>query len=242
MFSFLKKLLRQIRFPGFSDHSWADDPELSWMIPPVDQRDAEAWDHFWTKHMEHGFGPPLHDMFCNDRELISVMNDRGMKSVLCAGSGISQEPRALAEAGFRVAALDISPKAAEIARSYEFTAEVLEFFCGAGSQRPGGSVEFIVGDFLNPALCPGPYDLIIERRTAQNYLENDRVLVLEALANRLSPEGVFLSHCHDNQGGPGRRARHFTESWFEENGWQIRRGEIGKAPSGRFALLETSTG
>jgi len=49
--------------------------------------------------------------------LIKVMNDEGIKRILCAGNGISQEPKALAAAGMDVVALDISPQATEIAKS-----------------------------------------------------------------------------------------------------------------------------
>jgi len=52
------------------------------------------------------------DMFCDDSVLVRVMNDEGIKRVLCAGNGISQEPKALAAAGMNVVAMDISPQAA----------------------------------------------------------------------------------------------------------------------------------
>lgn len=47
-------------------------------------------------------------MFCDDSLLIEVMRNHGMKSILCAGNGISQEPKALAAAGMEAVALDIS--------------------------------------------------------------------------------------------------------------------------------------
>ncbi|MBI1786999.1 MAG: hypothetical protein HYR60_05520 [Acidobacteria bacterium] len=43
-------------------------------------------------------------------------DQRRHEKVLCAGSGISQEPKALAEAGFEVVALDLSPEALELRR------------------------------------------------------------------------------------------------------------------------------
>jgi hypothetical protein len=50
-----------------------------------------------------------------------------MRRILCAGSGISQERRAIAEAGFDVVALDISPQAIAVAghSSYLWTASVI---------------------------------------------------------------------------------------------------------------------
>jgi hypothetical protein len=224
------------------EHPVDDDPELSWLIPPADPLDAGAWDHYWTKHLEHGIGPQLFDMFCDDRQLVTVMRNKGMSSVLCAGSGISQEPRALAEAGFRVVALDLSPKAMEIARSLEFPAHAFESYCDVGSRRPEGTVEFVVGDLLDPNRCPGPFDVIIERRTAQLFLAEGLEGILSAMANRLSKTGIFLSHSHDGGWKPPGSPRHFTKSWFKENGWHVCTGSLDQVPSGRVAWLYTTTG
>jgi 2-polyprenyl-3-methyl-5-hydroxy-6-metoxy-1,4-benzoquinol methylase len=70
-------------------------------------------------------------MFCDERALIAAMSENGMKSILCAGNGISMEPRALATAGFDVVALDISPRALDIARSFPPSSQPLSRFdCG----------------------------------------------------------------------------------------------------------------
>ena len=102
------KLLKQLSKRGDKSSNpvprFDDDPELSWLYPPEDPRDITAWDRYWFEHVRHWIGPALFDMFCDDRDLVKVMNAEGMKTVLCAGCGISQEPRGLAEAGcgFRV--------------------------------------------------------------------------------------------------------------------------------------------
>jgi SAM-dependent methyltransferase len=219
-----------------------DDRDLSWLDPPKDRLDVTGWDRYWLEHVRHGLGPPLFDMFCDDRGLVAVMNDQGMTSVLCAGSGISQEPKALAEAGFKVVALDLSPQAIEIARGFQFPAKGFEFFCEPGSRRPGGRVDFVVGTFLDSTVCPGPFDVIIERRTAQLFFGRDIGSVLGTLAQRLGQDGIFLSHCHDAAWKPPASPRHFTESWFRENGWTIWSRGPGRKPPGRVAWLSTSTG
>jgi SAM-dependent methyltransferase len=220
----------------------SSDPELSWLYPPMDPQDVAAWDRYWTEQVRHGLGPPLFDMFCDDRKLVKVMNNIGMKSVLCAGSGISQEPRALAEAGFEVVALDFSPQAVKIAREFEFPAEGFECFCEPGLRRPGGHVDYVVGDIQDSAVCPGPFDVIIERRTAQIFLNRDIGAVLGALAKRLGQDGILLSHCHDGAWKPPAEPRHFSKSWFRENGWTIWNGSPVRKPPGRVAWLFTSTG
>jgi len=220
----------------------ADDTDLAWLSPPTDPFDVSAWDRYWTEQVRHGLGPPLFDMFCDDRELVEVMNTEGMKSVLCAGSGISQEPRALEQAGFEVVALDISPQAIEIARGFEFPTEGFEFFCEPEMRRPGGHVEFVTGDILDSAVCPGPFDVIIERRTAQLYFNRDIGVVLGGLAKRLGQDGILLSHCHDGGWKPPAEPRHFTKPWFQQNRWTIWDGGPGGKPLGRVAWLFTSTG
>jgi hypothetical protein len=63
--------------------------------------------------MRHDVAGFVH-MFCEDWELVGAMRANGMKTVLCVGNGISQEPRALAWAGFDVTALDLSPLATSV--------------------------------------------------------------------------------------------------------------------------------
>jgi SAM-dependent methyltransferase len=108
-------------------------------------------------------------MFFHDQDLVKVMKSERMSTILCAGNGISQEPRALAHAGFQVVALDLSPRAIEIAREFEFESEYFELLCGAENRKPGGNVEFVVGDILDASAFLGPFDVIIERCTAQLY-------------------------------------------------------------------------
>jgi hypothetical protein len=216
------------------------DEEFAWLNPPADPLDVAAWDRYWTEHIKHGIGPPFFDMFCNDQNLIEAMNANGMKTVLCAGNGISQEPRALAQAGFRVMALDKSPKAVEIARNFEFPEQALAHFCDPGLRRTGGQVEFVIGDLLNSASYPGPFDVIIERRTVQLF-ENVET-ALNALISRLGQDGILLSHCHDGGWRPPAKPRHYTRSWLERNGWTIWNGGPGRKPPGRVAWIEMSTG
>lgn len=218
------------------------DDDLSWLYPPASPADVADWDRYWIEQVKHGLGPAIFDMFSDDRNLVEVMNIEGMKSILCAGNGISQEPRALAQAGFEVVALDISPQAAELAQRFDFPKERCDFFCDPNTQRPGGNVDFVVGSILDPTVCPGPFDVIIERLTAQTFLRDNMGAVLTALAARMGRNGIFLSHSHDGGWSPPAEPRHFTEAWFRENQWVIWNGSPGRKPPGRVAWLVTSTG
>jgi hypothetical protein len=138
MFFKLKQLLDRVRRSANLRSHFFDDPELEWLNPPSDPLDVAAWDRYWNEQVSHGLGPPLSDMFCDDRRLLEVMDSRGMRSVICAGSGISQEPAALSAAGLEVVAMDFSAQAIEIAKSFELPSEGFEFYCDPASRKQGG--------------------------------------------------------------------------------------------------------
>ncbi len=72
-----------------------DEDDYSWLEPPITLVHPEPWDEFWYEHLSHGVGDFVH-LFCDDGELVDTMRAHGLKTVLCVGNGISQEPRALA--------------------------------------------------------------------------------------------------------------------------------------------------
>ncbi|MHC4766194.1 MAG: class I SAM-dependent methyltransferase [Planctomycetota bacterium] len=164
-----------------------------------------------------------------------------MRRVLCAGNGLSQEPKALAQAGFDVVALDLSPLAVELAREVEFRTEVFANYCEPEMRRPGGHVDFVVGDILDPAVCPGPFDVVIERRTAQIFAP-DVGAILQALADRVGRDGILFSHCHAGASKRPAKPRHCSRPWFQQHRWTTWSGDPGHKPAGRVAWLFTSTG
>ena len=207
----------------------------------MEAKDAEFWDRWWRDRLskEHGssafpsFESPigrdprsLFHLVNGDDLLATVMSEHGLRTILCAGNGVSQEPRALAAAGFDVTALDISPVAVSHAEAYDADLGSLGQFCTEELHRPGGRVEFVVGDLLDLTVCPGPFDVIIERRTVQWFVEHERCAALSALAGRLNEVGIFVSQCLDDAfppelGWSQHRSGffHASESWFRENGW-----------------------
>jgi 2-polyprenyl-3-methyl-5-hydroxy-6-metoxy-1,4-benzoquinol methylase len=212
------------------------------LSPPKDLRDGSAWDEYWKHQLNSGFAW-LSDMMFSNEDLVAQKRERGHKTVLLAGNGVSIEPRAMAHAGFQVTVMDLSPLAIKVAQEIEPPTEPLEQMVGKGAARSGGSAEFVVGDVFDSAVCPGPYDVIIERRTAQGYVEGDLDGFMSALVARLSPNGLFVSHCHDGSWNPKRERRHWTEPWFKANGWPTVNGASGHVPrTGRTAWLVISTG
>ncbi len=106
---------------------------------------------------------------------------------------------ALAEAGFDVTALDVSPTASRVAQAYRLTDSGFYSFCGSVARQEGRPVQFEVGDILDSDVCPGPFDVIIERRAVQVLPEEVRETALDALAKRLGRVGILLSLCHGDQ-------------------------------------------
>ncbi len=219
--------------------------------------DAKFWDVWWNDRISQGrvrgflfpmveaplvkYDGNYRDVVNRDDLLIAIMAKYGLRRVLCAGSGLSQEPRALAEAGFDVTALDLSPRALGVARAFEFGPDDMGWFCDLGARRTGGQLDFVVGSLLDRGVCPGPFDVIIERRTVQTFAEQQRSTALQALTGRLGDQGILLSHCNDICYFTSKRAFHASESWFRGNHWTIWNGAPSSNFSGRVAWLVRST-
>jgi len=201
----------------------------------------------------------------------------GLRTVLCAGNGVSLEAHALSYAGFQVIAADLSAWATEFNRRRRpkpavlrsllrrpvffrsiFRRSIRETCLRLGwlaknvaksvlpVRRSGGQVEFLAGDLLDAKFCRGPFDVIIERRTAQLFCGNEGNEMLEMLATRLKPTGIFVSHCHMGWWKHGTPRDHLLESWFRQHGFIVSRGwkdvAGGQQNTAPIALLSLSTG
>jgi len=232
----LRDLLRRKSPPPAARPDPYGDPDLDPLMPPSDPCDVSGWDRYWDAHVREGFGPGFYDMAIDDRALVAVVKAEGLRRVLCAGNGLSLEPWYFAVGGCQVTALDLSPRAAEILQIVELPPEWRE-----QAEQRGGRIDYVVGDLRDPAVCPGPFDVIIERRTAQVYAEHGLDGALAALAARLDENGIFVSHCHDGCWRPPAEPRHYTREWFVRNRWTLWDG-AGEKPAGRVAWLHLSTG
>ena len=103
-----------------------------------------------------------------------------------------------------------------------------------------GELQFVVGDLRDAECCPGPYDVVIDRKTLQLYPEAERPIANQAVASRLGSPGIFFSQAHDGAWKPPQRRIHALESWFRAEGWPIWQGD---GPlKGRVAWLLMTTG
>src|SRR5688500_15384770 len=148
-------MLELFRLLGGSD-SDENSQDVAPKRPRRSMVDPAAWDQFWHDELTRGTATFV-DMFCSEGRLIDAMRANRLKTVLCVGNGISQEPRALARAGFDVTALDLSPFATRMAAEVGASDELLAHLLDGRSPRRKGRVQFVTGDLGDSALCPGPY-------------------------------------------------------------------------------------
>jgi hypothetical protein len=217
------------------------DVNIEDLQPPSDLHSSEPWDTYWRLHHQTGL-LGFSEMFVDDRELVRVMEARGFRSVLCVGSGLALEPHALAAAGLRVTMLDISRTAVAAMRAAALEPGMFSRILDASQLQPGGTLECVAGDLTDTTVCPGPYDVVIERRTLQLFPEAERGAALAAVAARMNPNGILFTHAHDGRGGPGRPRTHFVEPFFEQCGFTRHSVESSKSATGRTAITFLSTG
>lgn len=198
--------------------------------------DPAAWDQYWRDEFARGTAG-LADMFFDDGRLIDAMRASKLNTVLCVGNGISQEPRALARAGFDVTALDLSPLAVKVASEYKPSKHHLDHLLQGRSARRKGRMRFVTGNLRDAAICPGPYDVVIERRTLQLYSDEEFPAAMRAVTDRLASPGILFSHSH--RGGSGRH-RFPIADWLRSEGWPLIRLDTPLA--GRTAWLYSTSG
>jgi hypothetical protein len=213
--------------------------DFSWFFPPKTLSDPLAWDKYWYEHISHHYDCYV-DMMLDDGDLVDAMRRNGLKKILCIGSGISQEPRALAWAGFDVTVLDLSPFALRVSSEVDPPESYLAQLVGNREAGADGSLKFVAGDLSDSSYCPGPYDVIIDRRTLQLWPDDELPMALQTVVDRLAPRGLFFSHCHDGSASLREGPTHALGSWFKREGWEFWYGE--GSLTNRAAWLTVSTG
>jgi SAM-dependent methyltransferase len=209
--------------------------------PPRPRRsmtDSATWDEFWTDQMTSGVAGFV-DLFCRDGRLIDAMRANRFKTILCVGSGISQEPKALGLAGFDVTVLDISPLAIKVAQEWDVPDEILHKLIEGRQAGRRRRIRFVTGDLLDASLCPGPFDVVLERKTLQLYSDEDRPAAMRALAARLATPGIFFSHSHRNFASSVSREDD-PSAWFHAEQWPL--WQSAKPIQTRVAWLSSSSG
>jgi len=231
--------------------AWRAAFEAGLLNVPQDVRDPRAWDNFWRNQIEFGGDQGLADMMASDATLPELLTRRGSQTILCAGNGLSDEALSLALLGFQVTALDISAVPAQVFafmfRSPDHPVHRIPGFrigndntvtvaCDgpidpelcppmhrSADQAPkgGGALAFVTGDLIDPDVCPGPFDVVIERRTVQLFPQHEHTTALHRLSERLAERGVFVSQEHQGGWRPGEPRTHHAEAWLKSRGFVL---------------------
>jgi len=130
-------------------------------------RDSAYWDRWWRERLGDDdakvfadflpgpllkYGNRIFDLNSDDL-LVSMMAEYGLKSVLCAGNGISPGPWTLAAQGADVTVLDISAVATTFAEAIHIPSGGRGLVDSPQWLGPGGRVQFVVGDLLDVTVC-----------------------------------------------------------------------------------------
>lgn len=205
---------------------WLEARDAGRLDAPQDMHDRAAWDTYWDNQLSVGtIQQGFSDRMSSNERLPGLLASRGARTILCAGNGLSTEPISLALMGFEVTALDISAVPAQAFANalqdpghafrqipgFDLHDGILRF-TGTGPIDPGqcpdihrsddypprrgGSLQFTTGDLTDPTICPGPYDVVIQRRTLQLFPKEEQFMALERLVGRLGTPGTLVTHRH----------------------------------------------
>jgi len=212
-------------------------------------------------------------MMASSPRLPRLLARHGARTVLCAGNGLSAEALSLACFGFDVTALDLSsvparhigPKVRDpdhpvhrIHRLHISDDDVITIG-GDGRVDPalcrmhrgddavpqgGGTLALVTGDLTNPAISPGPFHVVIERRTVQLFPPEEQPSALDRLTARLGTKGLIVSQEHHGGWKPGQPRIHFAEKALRNQGFvlpgDVTDDERDAAP--RLAVLMFTSG
>lgn len=253
--------------------AWLAAMESGKLAIPHDVHDAQAWDRYWSAQIEVGgmIEQGFSDMMSSDAQFIPELAQRGVRTILCAGNGLSTEPLVLALHGFKVTTLDLStiPRAfvaaiianpghlfhgvpgftvrGDAAFSFESDCPIDPGVCPQMHRTEGhpptggGSLAAVTGDLTNTDICPGPFDAVIERRTVQLFNGDERPAALGRLVARLGPRGMFVSQQHVGCWKPQEPREHFGNHWLRKQGF-VARGSPEADSAARVAWLVFTTG
>lgn len=246
--------------------AWFDALRAGELNVPDNVHDKAGWDTYWRNQMKYGaLQQGFDDMMSSDPSLVELLDRRGVRTVLCAGIGLSGEALSLALHGFDVTALDISELPFALVHrnlssgplhllpGFEINDDVFvmpeltdQAQCPPIHRSPsrptraGGSLRLAIGDIVDPVVCPGPFDAIIERRAIQLFPDAEREPALERLAARLAPRALFLSHEHNGRARPDDTRGHYATAWIRANGFVV--DATSDPAADRLAQLRYSTG
>ncbi len=254
--------------------AWVDALESGQLDCPNDPSDVEGWNRYWTNHLGLSLGmtqSAFSDMMASDPSLPVQFAGMHVRTILCAGNGLSTEATALALYGFDVTAVDISEVATRVQREtlrHRVAADARSQIDADGvatfgrehplapelclpmhrneafQPRGGGRLAFVTGNLLCADVAPGPFDVVIERCTAQLFPPALQEAAFAGFAARLTATGLLISHQHYGAWRPDEPRDHFAQAWIDAGRFGVTHDGFsgGAAPSGKRAQLIFTSG
>jgi tellurite methyltransferase len=137
-------------------------------------RPQEFWDRLWSNDEEHDFWKQVAPEIV---ELIQSQSPEERPDVLDLGCGLGRNAMAFAEAGFRVTATDLSPKA--IAH--------LEKWAG----KSGFEMRTRIGDFTEDVFPAESFDIVISVNVLYHGYREQCMQAFRNVREWLRPDGIF---------------------------------------------------
>ncbi len=138
-----------------------------------------------------------------DQALQAIAGDTKRVLDICTGPGT--QAIALAERGFSVVGIDVSPAAIEQAR--------------VRARERGTEVHFRVDNILHSDMT-GPFDYVLDRGVFHTFVPSDRSAYIRTVYQLLRPEGYMLlkcfSHLQPGSDGPHRFAPADIRAYYQQ--------------------------
>lgn len=96
--------------------------------------------------------------------------------------------------------------------------------------KGAGTLPFVTGDLVNPQVCAGPFDVVIERRTVQLFPPEERLPAVQRLVARLENRGVFVSQQHAGGWRPDEPRTHLRGGWLKSAGVRCGPAQTASSP------------
>lgn len=108
----------------------------------------------------------------------------------------------------------------------------------------GGSLKFVTGDLTHRDVCPGPFDVVVERRTVQLFQGDEQAEALDCLVARLGSPATLVSQEHSGWWKPHEPRTHFAEDWCRARGFALDSvGDLMRNEAApRLAILRFTSG
>lgn len=142
------------------------------------------WDHFWSQSEDKDWwATPTAEVL----DLVSFLSPVHNSQVLDLGCGLGRHSIVFAQAGFKVTSIDSSFTAVKYLHTW--------------ARKLHLNINILLGDFLNPCLLQGNFDLVLSYNVLYHGFREQFVMAIRHAHELLKPNGLFFLTCPTRQDG-----------------------------------------